>query len=324
MVGFTKLTKKIPVIKTCPSSKGFWIKCVGIFLIFTVIFLSVLFLAIFPAVMRDRIKKSNLEFFSIKISSHTETSFYFKAKGVITNIGSVSTTIWSDGPLNMEWNSNVLGNFQIPQFRGSNGIGYFIIDQTFNISDSTKFGEFTKIMLNSENFEWTIYGKVNVRAFGITKKGLDYRKKVISNGGRGFKNSTASTFKIDNKEITFSATFNNPSIFEIQLGIFGVDVYYESTYLSPAQSENVTLIMGNNTAIFRGLLPSNFTLFNGKTMAGLVQRYIMRQPITFTSFGRYAKPDGVNEVSWLDTGIRSLEIFTLAPSSNISILNSFP
>ncbi|CAG8556519.1 9211_t:CDS:2 [Ambispora gerdemannii] len=309
--------------------KRFWVICGGINVIILIILIPLIILVIFPSVAQKAINNSNLSFSYMALQMPIKNdSFSMSAVGEVTNGGSISGSVTFPEPVDIIWKDTKIGKVQLPDSQFSGGSAKINSTGIFNITNADAFGQFTIAQLSNDNFTWTLDGKVDVKALGITKRGLDFKKNIVIQGGAGFKNSSLIYYQFITYNNTplggqsVTASIWNPSPISIFLGTLGLDVYYKTTFLGLIESQNLTINPGQNTIDFVGGLAVNFTLRDSPNVAELFSRILSQEPVLTTSKGAFAKPDGVNEVTWLSTGIRSMEMDNLLPNVTLPPLLS--
>ncbi|KAG0007367.1 hypothetical protein BGZ81_004947, partial [Podila clonocystis] len=69
--------------------------------------------------------------------------------------------------------------FNTTTHHNSGGSGDLNLESSFVITDAAAFTKFSSFMLNAEEFEWHLSGKLNVKALGHTVKDLNLDKKIV-------------------------------------------------------------------------------------------------------------------------------------------------
>ncbi|KAG9300205.1 hypothetical protein G9A89_002651 [Geosiphon pyriformis] len=312
------------------AEKKYWLLLIILFLIIVVILIPVLILVVFPKTIQNKINKSTITITSLSISPPiTESSFRLLTKSKITNAGSLDASIKFPDPVNIIWNGTVLGNVRFPETKIDHGEAEIESNEEFLITNGEKFKEFTKAQLNDKEFTWTLDGKATVKALSITKSGLDFKKDILLAGGNGLRNVNITSYIVNATSPTtldqsIKADLYNPSSITFYLGSFGIDIYYNTTYIGPAESRNLTINPGQNTILFSGPLASNFSMFTPDGKLGEIgMKYVMKQEIVTTSKGAYVKPDGVNEVGWLSDAVKTVSFVTSVKNASILPLDAY-
>ncbi|KAG9300203.1 hypothetical protein G9A89_002649 [Geosiphon pyriformis] len=302
----------------------------SLLLIFLAILIPVLILVVFPKTIQNKINKSTITITSLSISPPiTESSFRLLTKLKIKTAGSLDASIRFPDPVNIIWNGTVLGNVRFSKTNIHHGEAEIESNEEFLITKKEKFKEFTKVLLNDKEFTWTLDGKATVKALSITKSGLDFKKDILLAGGNGLKNVNVTSYKISPASITtlgqsIQADLYNPSSITFYLGSFGIDIYYNTTYIGPAEIQDLTINPGKNTILFSGQLASNFSLLTPDGKLGEIgMKYAMKQEIVATSKGAYVKPDGVSEVQWLSEAVKTIAFVASVRNASIPLLDAY-
>ncbi|CAG8478922.1 3106_t:CDS:2 [Ambispora leptoticha] len=325
-------TEKKPLYR----QRRFWYICCGINAVITIILILLIVFVIFPAIAQKSIDKSKLSFERVSIQMPiSENSFNLARSGRVSNGGSIKATVSFPQPIDVIWNQKKIGELQLPETKISGGDSEIVSTGPFNITDVKAFSQFTIEQLNSDLFNWTLNGKVDVKALGLSARGLNFNKTIVTPGGRGFKNSTILHYQfityndipLGGQNITVSMW--NPSPISVYLGTLGLHIYYRETYMGLIETTKLTINPGENTINFVGSFVSNFSANDTGNLVDLFTRIAFEQVVVNNAKGAYAKPDGVHEISWLSTGVQAIEMTNVLPNVTLpplfSLFNiSFP
>ena len=194
----------------------------------------------------------------------------------------------------------------------------------FSVTNADQLGEFTKVMLQEESFEWEIKGQnLSVTAMGITVPGISISKKVTLKGMNGLTNAvTINSFDLPSDDpaggitLTLDTTIVNPSQVGIQLNSLQFGSYYSTgTYLGPVASvPQLSLApLATSQVKFAGRLVPQTTEAGLADLSKIFTDFIHDIPSSVVVQGVGADPN----VSWLTAGVKTLKIASILPSRGV-------
>lgn len=282
-------------------------------------------------IVQKLVSGSNLGLSTVMINDAGETSFKTDLKGSITNAGPFDAEIVFEKGLTISWAGKPLGHIAMPPVQLVGDVGATLdLTATFQVADVGHLTDFTKTLLTQESFEWEIAGEnLTVNALGIAVSGINLpTKKVSLKGMNGLKNGVViNSFDLPSNDpaggihLTLDTTVTNPAQVGIALNGITFQNFYKSTRLGPATSVGEFNLLPQTAfklALVGRLIPQEaqsglddvsqiFTDFiHGKSSDVLVR-------------GDSAQPG----VSWLNEGLKSLDIATVLPSQGpLEVLTS--
>jgi hypothetical protein len=263
---------------------------------------------------------------TVLITDPTENSFKTQLAGSISNAGPFDANISFPDGLIISWSGKPLGTIQMPDVEVVGDSGAKINNQnTFQVADVDHLTNFTKALLTTESFNWTVTGNnLRVTALGITVSNISLGSKVVTlKGSNGLKNGVRiNSFDLPANDpaggvhLTLNTTVTNPSQVGIALSSIGFQNYIGSTNLGPASSEQAFTMPPKSSfdlPLVGRLIPQNTT--DGlNTVSQVFTNFIHGQSSEVTVNGISAGP---TDVTWLNEGIKALSLTTTLPAQGV-------
>lgn len=266
---------------------------------------------------------SGLGISTVTITDPAQNSFGTKLLGNITNAGPFDAKISFGSGLTISWAGKPLGTMKMPDVSLTADVGAQLdVTSTFSVSDVDHLTDFTKVLLTEESFEWEIAGEnLTVSALGIDVPGISLTtKKVTLLGMNGLKNGVVvNSFDLPANDpaggihLTLNTTVTNPSQVGIELSTIGFQNFFQSTHLGPAASTGAFTLAPQSTIglpLAGRLIPQDSSQGLADVSA-VFNAFIHGQDSPVTVYGDSAGP---SDVTWLNTGIKSLQIQTTLPN----------
>uniref|UniRef100_A0A1D1Y3R8 30S ribosomal protein S2 n=1 Tax=Anthurium amnicola TaxID=1678845 RepID=A0A1D1Y3R8_9ARAE len=294
--------------------KSFWTFCGITTIILTIILVPVIIFGVFPKIAQSSINKSEITYNRIIISDPiTDNNFKISIQGSLSGGGSFDADASFTDPIQVYWDSVLLGEVPLEPLKLRDGQANFTIDDTFTIKDAAKFAEFTTYQLTAETFTWNVQGKVKIKALGITKSGLILNKNIVIQGGNGFTDTRITNiglpdnFNGANFSLTYSGTLYNPSPIGIHIGHTVFNIFFGGSFIGPAEIEDLVMVPGNNTLEMTGFVSpgSSPTSFAG--LALFIAKVAQGQQLKVLAQGVSADTAG-KTVSWVNNAVRSMSL----------------
>ncbi|KAF9981330.1 hypothetical protein BGZ75_007419 [Mortierella antarctica] len=294
--------------------RNYWIFCAIMTVIVVAVAVPLALFVILPKVAQSIINKSNMEFSSIQITEPTNTSMVMAMDGSLTDTGPFSATIKFPEPIEVYYNEILLGSMNLPDTKASGGKGSLLASARFTVADEKSFGSFSADMMNNAQFTWTLKSKVTIVALGRTVSNLDLNKNLVVAGMGGFPNVRILKFDLPSDaapgqgiNLVIDTALNNPSPIGVQLGTIVLDIAYNGTQLGQVKASGASLL-GQSESILNltGIMVPQTTPEGLATVSALFSSYIAGLSSETTARGVSVLPDGVNEVSWLSIGLKSM------------------
>jgi hypothetical protein len=108
--------------------------------------------------------------------------------------------------------------------------------------------------------------------------------------------------------VELGTVLNSPSPIGVQLGTIRLAVGYEGVALGTVQAENVNLAGGENNLLLKGTLVPQTDNASLAKVGNLFSNYVSGKFSNTTATGLSAAPDGVNSVSWLSDGFKTVQL----------------
>ncbi|CAG8529027.1 4934_t:CDS:2 [Ambispora leptoticha] len=310
--------------------------CCGISIIIAAIMIPVAVFVIAPAIAQGAVTGSKLHFSSANLTNLTEDNFVMKVNGKVTDTGPMAATIDVPDGVEVSWNGNVLGRLPLDTISAAPFVGADIdSSQTFTILNKTAFGEFNKFMLTSKEFTWHLEGSANVRAAGLSLKGIKLIKDVTMNGMANFPDVSIKSFDAPSDDPAGGITIQllsimvNPSPIGVELGDLEFDVLYNNQKIGEVTASNVILGTGANALNLNGrLIPQN-TSEGLAAVSELFSKYIAGENANTTVLAKTVKPSKNNNnnsttpISWLQSAFVGTTLsVVLHGAQNLTVINS--
>ncbi|KAF9364539.1 hypothetical protein BGX34_001257 [Mortierella sp. NVP85] len=304
--------------KTTPFYKRrkYWTFCAIITVITIAVGVPLALFVILPKIAQVILNNSTMQFNSIQITNPQNTSLEMAMDGTLGNTGPFSATIQFPEPIRVYYNDVLLGSMVLPETKASGGKGVLKAQPTFNIQDEAAFGSFSADMLNQPTFTWVLKSKVTIVALGRTVSDLKLDKALSLTGMGGFQGVRILRFDLPSDaapgqgiNLAIDTEMNNPSPIGVTLGTIVLDIGCNGTHLGQVKATGAVL-QGNSPSVLNltGLMTPQTTPEGLATVSALFSAYIAGQTSETTAKGVSVLPDGVNEVSWLSLGLKSMTL----------------
>ncbi|KAK3829395.1 MAG: hypothetical protein J3Q66DRAFT_435774 [Benniella sp.] len=312
---YDEVTK--PQARPFYKRRKYWIFCAIMTVIVVAVAVPLALFVILPKVAQSIINGSGMSFKSIQITNPTETSMDMAMLGSLTNTGPFSATIKFPEPIEVYYNDVLLGSMRLPDTKASGGKGELDVGSApFSINDAAAFGTFSADMMNNEKFTWVLKSKVTIVALGRTVSNLDLNKKLDVLGMGGFPNVKILRFDLPSDaapgqgiNLSIDTELYNPSPIGVVLGTLVLDIGCNGTHLGQVKATGASLLGGAASVLnLTGTMTPQTTPEGLNTVSALFSAYIAGLSSETTAKGVSVLPDGVNEVSWLSVGLKSMTL----------------
>ncbi|KAF8958995.1 hypothetical protein BGZ46_001857 [Entomortierella lignicola] len=304
--------------KTRPFYKRrkYWVFCAIMTVIVVAVAVPLALFVILPKIAQIILNNSTMSFNSIQITNPTNTSLDMSMDGTLGNTGPFSATIKFPQAIEVYYNDTLLGSMNLPDTKASGGHGSLIAQAAFSINDENAFGSFSADMLSQDYFTWVLKSKVTIVALGRTVSNLDLNKALKLSGMGGFPDVKILKFDLPSDaadgqgiNLVIDTAMNNPSPIGVNLGTVVLDIGCNGTQLGQVKATGASL-QGHSQSILNltGLMTPQTTPEGLATVSSLFSAYIAGLASETTARGVSVLPDGVNEVSWLSTGLKSMTL----------------
>ncbi|KAG1896026.1 uncharacterized protein F5891DRAFT_1165745 [Suillus fuscotomentosus] len=256
---------------------------------------------------------------SVLITNPQETMFGTQLNGSITNAGPFDATITFNNGLTVSWGGQLIGMMKMDPVNVVGDVGATLdMQTTFEVANTAYLANFTKVMLNSELFEWDISGD---NLTGIEVSGISLPSKVVTlEGFNGLKNGVViNSFDLPSNDpaggihLTIDSEVINPSQVGIELSSIAFNTYANGIEIAPVSSTLTITLVPNSTSslgLVGRLIPQNSS--EGlATVSAIFNNYIHGMDSQVTVYGASA---GLSDVTWLNEGIQTLQVVTSLPN----------
>ncbi|KAF8977331.1 hypothetical protein BGZ46_007471 [Entomortierella lignicola] len=327
---YDEVTK--PQTRPFYKRRKYWIFCAIMTVILVAIIVPIALFVVLPKIAQIIINGSNMSFKTIQITNPTNSSLTMSMDGTLGNTGPFSATIKFPEPIEVYYNNALLGSMSLPDTKASGGHGALSVPAaTFNIGDTSSFGNFTVDMMNNEKFTWVLKSKVTIVALGRTVPNLNLNKNLELLGMNGFPNVQILKFDLPSDasngqgiNMVIDTAMNNPSPIGVTLGTIVLDISYNGTTLGQVQATSANLA-GNSQSVLNltGVMVPQTTPQDLATVSSLFSSYIGGLTSETTARGVSVLPDGTNEVGWLSYGLKSMVLkVSLKAPAPLNIIQS--
>ncbi|KAG2131418.1 uncharacterized protein EDB93DRAFT_1255529 [Suillus bovinus] len=269
---------------------------------------------------------------SVLITNPQETMFGTQLNGSITNAGPFDATITFNNGLTVSWGGQPIGVMKIDPVNVVGDVGATLkVQTTFEVANADYLANFTKVMLNSESFEWDITGdNLTVSALGIEVPGISLPSKAVTlKGFNGLKNGVIiNSFDLPSNDpaggihLTINSEVINPSQVGIELSSLAFNTYSNGIEIAPVSSTSTVTLAPNSTSSLElaGRLIPQSSSEGLATISAIFNNYIHGMDSQVTVYGAGAGP---SDVTWLNEGIQTLQVVTSLPNKGkLNIIQS--
>ncbi|KAI9242728.1 hypothetical protein MVEG_09075 [Podila verticillata NRRL 6337] len=308
---YDEVTK--PATRPFYKRRKYWIFCAIMTVITLAIGVPIALFVILPKVAQLILNNSTMSFHDIQITEPTNTTLMMTMQGVLGDTGPFSATIQFPEPIQVYYKEQLLGSMVLHEAKASGGKGTLSDSSVFSISDVDAFGKFSADMMNQASFTWVLKSKITLVALGRTVKDLDLNKELKLDGMGGFPNVKILKFDLPSDapgggiDLRIDTAMNNPSPIGITLGTIVLDISAGETKLGQVKATGASLLGKSNSILnLTGIMIPQTTPQDLAAVSSIFSAYIAGQSSETTARGVSVLPDGVNEVSWLSVGLKSM------------------
>ncbi|KAG0237854.1 hypothetical protein B0O80DRAFT_409402 [Mortierella sp. GBAus27b] len=311
---YEEVTK--PKARPFYKRRRYWVFCAIMTVVTLAVGVPLALFVILPKVAQVILNNSTMQFNSIQITNPQNTSLVMAMDGTLGNTGPFSATIQFPEPIMVYYNDVLLGSMVLPETKASGGKGTLKAEPTFNINDEAAFGSFSADMLSQPTFTWVLKSQVTIAALGRTVSNLKLDKALTLSGMGGFPGVRILKFDLPSDappgqgiNLSIDTEMNNPSPIGVVLGTIVLDIGCNGTQLGQVKATGATL-QGNAPSVLNltGVMTPQTTPEGLATVSALFSAFIAGQTSETTAKGVSVLPDGVNEVSWLSIGLKSMTL----------------
>ncbi|KAG0305312.1 hypothetical protein BGZ97_001149 [Linnemannia gamsii] len=311
---YDEVTK--PATRPFYKRRKYWYFCAVMTVLAIAIGVPLALFVILPKVAQLILNNSTMSFKNIQITNPTNTSLQMSMDGDLGNTGPFAATIEFPEPIKVFYGDTELGDMTLPPTKASGGSGKLVADAQFNIKDQGAFGSFSADMMNKANFVWVLKSKVTIKALGRTVSDLELDKALTLDGMGGFPDVKILKFDLPSDaaggqgiNLVIDTAMNNPSPIGITLGTIVLDIGFNGTALGQVRATGASL-MGKSESVLNltGIMTPQTTPEGLATVSSLFSAYIAGGTSVTSAKGVSVLPDGVNEVGWLSTGLKSMAL----------------
>ncbi len=202
------------------------------------------------------VDEAALSFTRANATSLTDNGFTTSLKGSLLTDAPANALIEFTEPVQIEWQGRNIAEISLPPICTSPGVGVPDLETTgqLTITNLAAFTDFATFILLNPSFTWTISSDaVIVRALGITFSKVRLNKQISLDVFNKLPGVTISNFDIpsegpDYLNFVTDSKIPSPSALGVELGTAIFHVFFQGTYLGPAQATNLFLLAKATTA----------------------------------------------------------------------------
>jgi hypothetical protein len=232
--------------------KFWWCDCLVFAIIILVIVLPIIYVAI-PKRAQREINSSTIEVVSQEVTNPHPDSIHLKLNTLIKSDSSYHPRI--DGfraGLSLEGQEPFL-YIDIPEVK-SEAETPVTVDQEVKLANQNAFSEYTKTVLNSEEFSVRLDGKTNIHLSGLPTMDVNYNKIVTMKGLNRLHGLNISDVSIlsgdkilaDKSNLIATVSIPNPSVMTLDLGNVTMNLAVDGKAIGYSLIPNLLLKPGNN------------------------------------------------------------------------------
>ncbi|KAG2175943.1 hypothetical protein INT44_000421 [Umbelopsis vinacea] len=337
--------EKPPQKKRFYRQKKYWIICGVISAIVTLVVVLLIVFVFFPMIAQSIINHSGINVQSASISftppasntnqkrqdapfvANGNDTFYMQMVAGLTNTGPFPADLKFTSPITISYKDTEIGRVELPGTHVSGGKGTLESNTVFNITNPDAFNAFAVDMLAVESFVWKMHANLDVTALSRTAH-VTLDKDVTIGGMNGFPAVKITSFALPGDDpaggiqLSLGTQLTNPSPIGVYLGTIQLAVSYQGVYLGPVSATNVNLAPGDNNITLNGRLVPQTDVNNLNIVSDMFSRYIAGEVSNTTASGVSAAPDGVNPVSWLSNGFKTVQLHVgLAANEKLQLIH---
>ncbi|KAG0055970.1 hypothetical protein BGZ83_006737 [Gryganskiella cystojenkinii] len=286
-------------------------------IVFLAIFVPLLILVIIPKIAQSLLNTSQMEIIQLNMTNPGESALTVSVAAQVMGIPKIfSAEMVFEETIIVHWNGVAIGSMNLDPVHVKSGKGDISQSTGFTILDKTAFTEFAKTMLSADTFVWTLTSKATLKALGQTIKNLNVNKNLNMNGLSNFSNVKILKFDLpadapdgNGALVSISASIANPSPIGMTLGTITLDMSFETAYLGRVVAKSAVLVGGQDMVLnLEGTLLKQTDPVHLGELSLLMSNYLSGVVTPTSAQGVSVFPDGVNEVSWLTSAIKAMNM----------------
>ncbi|KAI9758672.1 MAG: Na+ ATPase [Chaenotheca gracillima] len=239
--------------------KFWWLHLIIFIAIFLIITLPLIYVG-FPNIAQSNVNDSGLEIDSMVLSDPTPNSFHLHQEGAITSDSTyhpkldsfnVSLFIADGSP-----NPTTFAYVEQPSVQSGSHVP-ITIDETVQIADLDEFTKYSVTVMNSEEYQLGVSGRMGLHEGKFPATTVDYNKVVTLKGLNKLKGFNVTSFKIlgkadpDGANMLGTVYIPNASIMTLVMGNVTMNLYCQGDFIGTSLLPDLTLKPGNNTVDMR-------------------------------------------------------------------------
>ncbi|KAF9962385.1 hypothetical protein BGZ72_006206 [Mortierella alpina] len=298
--------------------KTFWCCCCCILLIaILAILLPIMYFVLLPKVVQSIVNGSRMSLSQLNITEPTDRGMNITLLGTVDHGGIFPATIEFPEPIWVSFKDKVLGKMQLQSVDIAGGKAAVNDATYFEIVDKDAFSQFSKELLTTKSFVWTLTSVVKVKVLGfVPVAGINLTKDLTLLGMNGFQNIKLEKFDLPSDApnnqgvvVKLVTSMNNPSPIGVVLGSVVLDLFYDGTHLGQVTAQDAVLVGGSPSPLtLEGTLYRQSDQKDLDNLSVLFSNYLSGKATITTAKGVSVKPDGRDPVSWLSDGIMALTL----------------
>eukprot|EP00922_Rhytidocystis_sp_ex-Travisia-forbesii_P009810 GHVS01014360.1.p1 GENE.GHVS01014360.1~~GHVS01014360.1.p1 ORF type:complete len:2109 (-),score=389.01 GHVS01014360.1:402-6509(-) len=276
----------------CSRAGLLWSVGCGVFLLFLLIFLPILFCVLIPDIVRSAVETSTFSLTSVTVRDPHVDSVTLDVDSLLNRQTSIRGTI-RELALAVSWGDQRVGLLTLPETVMAGSQTRVRFTDVLKVEDRDAWDGFLTQLMKEGEAEWRLMGDVTVSAIGMTFTNIPFDKKLKVQGpptsaaapsSPGIEEKLFriidmdfSSSRIDEVNLSLEVEYNNIGKSNIvPLGDMELGMFYKETYLGPLYGKALNVYQGTNTYRLNGQLDPWTALQN----LGGLERDQMRATIT--------------------------------------------
>ncbi len=196
------------------------------------------------------VDQASLQFSQANATSFTDQGFMVALRGSLGTNAPTNALIEFPEPIQVVWQGRNIAEISLPPICSAPGIGVPNLETTgqLRITDNGAFTDFATFILLNPSFTWTISSNaVIVRALGISFSRVQLTKQISLDVFNRLPGVTIKNLDVlssngpNSLNYDTDASIPSPSALGVELGTTIFHVFFQGTYLGPAQANDLTL-----------------------------------------------------------------------------------
>ncbi|KAI9679922.1 MAG: hypothetical protein M1817_004937 [Caeruleum heppii] len=239
--------------------KWWWLYLIILACVVLIIVLPLIYVG-FPNIAQKGVNESTLEIKSMQLTNPTSTSFRLQQEEVLRSdskyhpqLDSFNASLFLESTLP---DIKPFAYVQVPAVKSTGEVS-FTLDQVVEIADLEQFTEYTKLVVDSEEYRLAIRGRPVLHQGSFPETTVDYNEVVTLKGLNKLAGFDVQEFEIklrpepDGANMVGKVFIPNPTIMTIEMGNVTLNLYIEGEFIGTSLIQDLTLRPGDNVVDMR-------------------------------------------------------------------------